>query len=382
MDHSGTNIFNKYWPALIILGLGGVNAIPVLANPIPRRPDVSPTSGLEYCLVYTRNNEHNEYSNLDGVIHPSLDDLALRLKGERPLVLGLNQLQCEGFLDKRASDEFFFSLSNVQHWYRKSEFIHESELVPLDRWTTRYIYNNSYLSHVGSEATTRKQEKRLDLYRSYTSYSLPNVRHGLIQYSDDGYFRYTGDGGGRWRIMRHPNRPPNASELDPNLYAIDESGRYLPDGVWGPSVGSRFGYNCSVYDQDKYSCGFGPRPDEDLSGVYFYGRITQFTAAFSPLKIGPDRITITQRVSKGEVFHRRETKDLVQKNLFFYADFEDPIRPVYFASGILLRDPENLSLGNPPRKLDFVQHQICLADCPGDISWQYEYRRRRDTAHP
>lgn len=387
MDNSGmlpprTRASQGYRLIFVLLLISAMHAISASANPNLRHPDPSPTSGLTYCYVYTRYAEYKEYLNNRQVSHPTLDDLEVRRKVPRGIVLHLNQAQCADFNEGSSTGEFFASLSNRRSWYRKSEFIQESELVPLDRWTTRYIYNNSYLSHVGSESTTPVQEKLLDLFGSYASYSLPTVRKGLIQYSDDGYISYAGDGGGRWRIMRHPNMPPTASELDPRLYVIDESGRHLPNGLHGPSTGSQFGYSCSVYDRNKYSCGFGPRPGEDLMGVYFFGHINQFMPQFSPLKISADRVTIRARVSKGEPFKLGPEEWAVQDGLFLYADFEDPIRSVYFASGLILKDPDKLSMSRSPEKSDFVQHEICLTDCAGDIAWQYGSRRRRDEGHP
>lgn len=382
MGHVNDITFKRYWLVSMVLALAVAYSAPAQTSPPKRKPDSSPTSYLEYCLVYARDYGYSEYSNRYKVAHPSLTDLELRRNVSKPLALGLNQKQCSDFQDKDRSDEFFFSRSSDHAWYRRSEFIHESELVPIDRWTTRYIYNNSYLSHVGSELTSRAQEERLDLYNSYANYSLPNLREGLIQFSDDGYFTYADDGGGRWRIMRHPNRPPDPANNKLNLYAIDESGQYLPRGVWAPSVGSRFRYSCSIYENDKYSCGFGPRHGDRLTGVYFYGPINRFAPIFTPLKIEVDRITIARRVSRGEPFQRQEREDAFQKTLFFYADFDDPIRPVYFAPGLLLKDPEKLSLARPPRKPDFVQYEVCLTDCPDDISWQYGSQRRRNEAHP
>lgn len=371
-----------YWLAVLVLALSVTQVNYVWAEPIQREPDSSPTSYLVYCKVYARGYEYSEYSSRQRLPHPKADDLEFKRLVERPLGLRLNQSQCNEFLDADESHQFFFALTDNHKWYRRSEFIHESELIPIERWTTRYIYNNWSLSHVGSELTTRSREHWLNLHEGYLNYALPNLRNGLMQFSDDGYITYFDDGGGRWRIMRHPYRPLLSSDLRPRFIVVDESGQYLPSGMPTPNAGPEFKYSCSLYDVDKYSCGFSPTPSARLDGVYFFGRINTFTAEFSPLRIEEDRITIVQRVTNGEPFEIPESKGSVQDSLFFYANFDDPVRPVYFAPGILLKDLKNPTFGRTPKKSDFVQYEVCLTDCPSDISWQYASRRGRDEAHP
>jgi hypothetical protein len=70
--------------------------------------------------------------------------------------------------------------------------------------------------------------------------------------------------------------------------------------------------------------------------------------------------------------HRRFTyskKDLNQHVLSFYAQFEDPIRPVVFASGVLFSDTAKPHRGRA-RPNEMVMREVCLADCPDQLAAQ------------
>lgn len=290
----------------------------------------------------------------------------------------LNRAQCERFLNPES--EFFAPTRNSYRWYDKSEFFHESELVPLEQWTTRYIYVNSFPSMVGSELMPRGEEHAEDRARSYWMYSQQQFRRGLHQFSDDGYYHDL-QTGIRWRIMRNPYRPADdpTAEFTP-LTLVDESGQYMPRGLPGISVGSSFGYRCDARPQGGYACGFVDK-DPTVS-VRWIGAINKITPELSALKVEPNQITITQRVSHGEPFVAPGIENDPLGFLFFYATFEDPIRPVYFAPGLILKDEHILQRRKRPRNSDFVQHAVCLTDCPADLNWQLSSRRRFDQSHP
>ncbi len=291
---------------------------------------------------------------------------------ERALGLRLNRAQCERFLNPNA--QYFSETYNDSFWYDKSEFIHESELVPIERWTTRYIYLNSYLSMMGSELMSREEEREEDRINSYAAYSQQRVRRGLSQFSDDGYY-LDPETGIRWRIMRHPYRPPDDPEREfPNLTLIDESGRYLPLGLPSLSIGGRYRFQCTGHRSGGYSCGYGPTPEWkiQLTGKdpVYSDHIAYIPDTFSGLQITSDRITITRRVSYGEPFRRGPGEGSEVNHLFFYANFDDPIRPVYFSPGLLLKDVDSLNRRPRPEPDDFVREEVCLTDCPDDIVWQ------------
>src|SRR5690606_39577187 len=105
-----------------------------------------------------------------------------------------------------------------------------------------------------------------------------------------------------------------------------------------------------------------------------YGHISSFNSTFSPLQVGEDRITITKRVSYDEPFLDSESRLAVE--LYFYANFSDPVRPVYFAPGLLLQTPDIQEMRRAPQEEDFVQHEFCIVDCPGEVRWQYATQRR------
>ncbi|MBN6152396.1 hypothetical protein JR065_18815 [Xanthomonas sp. AmX2] len=340
------------------------------SDAIPRLQDGAPDAIALSCLVTTRGNSHHEYTNPGRKLNPTIEDLSPPRLIERPFGLLLNKAQCDRFLAKREGEQLFSDISTSDTWYERSEFIHESELIPIKRWTTRYIYYNTYLSYVGSELMQRKEEHRQDLLGSYAAYSLQTYKDRLLQFSQDGYF-FDKETGLRWRIMMHPYRPPD-DPLEPRLTAIDESGRYLPRGLPGTPAGYAYRYSCTREDDGGYACGYSPKPSERerVEQSPYYGRITQIKPAFIPMRIEPERITILKRVSPGEPFRYGADEWDVEDSLFFYANFDDPIRPVYFAPGLLLRDEKIVAKGKLPKKSDFVQEEICLTDCPEDIAWQ------------
>ncbi|MBN6152394.1 hypothetical protein JR065_18805 [Xanthomonas sp. AmX2] len=340
------------------------------SNAVLRLMDEAPNAIALNCVVTTRGSSHHEYTNPGRELNPTIEALPPPRLIERPFGLRLNKAQCDRFLAKREGEQLFSDTSNGYRWYERSEFIHESELIPIKRWTTRYIYYNTYLSYVGSELMQRKEEHRQDLLGSYAAYSLQTYKDRLLQFSEDGYF-FDKETGLRWRIMMHPYRPPD-DPLEPRLTAIDESGRYLPRGLPGTPAGYAYRYSCMREEDGGYACGYSPKPSEreHLERSPYSGRITQIKPTFTPVRIEPERITILKRVSPGEPFRYGADEWAVEDSLFFYANFDDPIRPVYFAPGLLLRDEKTVAKGKLPKKSDFVQEEICLTDCPADIAWQ------------
>lgn len=373
---------NSRWIATVTATLGLLLAIlPVIATAQPtlRQHSPDPEAPPRACHVYSRNSQYHEYSSPGYRINPDISELSDRRLVPRPLRLRLNQAQCERFLNPEIV--LFSQKSESSYWYKRSEFIHESELVPIEHWETRYIYENSYPSMVGSELMLREEEIEYDLVNSYAHYALDNLHTPLLQFSDDAYFMHPHTGT-LWRIMRHPYHPPTPDDEDAHLYAIDPSGRYLPQGVPIPSIGT-YGYLCHQHDDGSYSCVYGIKPKHKKSfRPGYFGRVNEIVEEFDPLKVEPDRITITRRVSKGEPFRYAPTEFSFIGELAFHANFEDPVRPVYFARGLLLRDSKIVEQRPRPRASDFIQQEVCLTDCPSDVAWQFSGRRRFDESHP
>lgn len=359
----------------------------VLAAQFERSWNEDPRHGGAHCAIYSRADRYHRYKNARDLVRPQLNDLSEvelvdRRRGKKVL---LSRHYCERFFSSDPQEQFV-PMTNDIYWYDKREFFHESELIPIDQWRTRYIYEKSDGSYVGSELMTPEDELELDRLVGYNAYMLGGIKNDLYQFSDDGYYldRETQL---RWRLMHLPGFDPDVevhSRDEPSIFSVDESGRHLPRLV--PLLRpQQYTVDCEQMANGGISCGFA-RKDESAGTAAppadrYSGAIRDISPKFSPLTIGADRVTINKRLTHGEPFEMKDRYNSEVTDYFFYADFDDPIRPVYFAPGVLLRDrPKGYS--KAPRKSDFIDTEVCLTDCPSDIEWQLSSIRKRIEAHP
>ncbi|MEN5206955.1 hypothetical protein ABE493_02355 [Stenotrophomonas terrae] len=368
---------------LVLLGQSG----DVPAGQFERSWSEDPRRGGLHCVILSRADSYHLYKNLGNLIRPQLNDLSdVELVSEkRGAVVILNRHYCERFFSTDPQDQYVRKANDI-YWYDKREFFHESELIPIDQWRTRYIYEKSDGSYVGSELMTPEDERELDRLVGYNAYMLGKSKNDLYQFSDDGYY-FDRETQLRWRLMHLPGFDPNVevhSSDEPSIFSIDESGRHLPRLV--PLLRpQKYTVECKKMANGGISCGFA-RKDESAGTAApptdrYSGAIRDISPKFSPLTIGLGRVTINKRLTHGEPFEMKDRYNSEVTDYFLYADFDDPIRPVYFAPGVLLRDqPKGYS--KAPRKSDFINEEICLTDCPSDIEWQLSSIRKRIEAHP
>jgi len=359
----------------------------VLAGQFERSWGEDPRLGGPHCVIYSRADSYHQYMNVRTLTHPLLSDLsgAEIVRKSRGTGVLLSRYYCDRFFSSDPQDQFVPRTNHIL-WYDKREFFHESELIPLDQWRTRYIYEKSDGSYVGSELTTPEHELELDRLVGYNAYTLGRIKNDLYQFSDDGYY-FDRETQLRWRLMHLPGFEPAVGTQpndEPSVFTVDESGRYLPRGV--PLVDpQQYALACEKKANSGISCGFALKKNSWLANATsferYYGAIREISPKFSPLTISADRVTINKRLTHAEPFQMKNRYNSEVTDYFFYADFDDPIRPVYFAPGVLLLDrPKGYS--KVPRKSDFIDTEVCLTDCPSDIEWQLSSIRKRIEAHP
>ncbi len=357
------------------------------AGQFERSWNEDPERGGSHCVVFSRTENYHRYRNVQNVMRPQLNDLSdvELVSAQRGKEVLLSRHYCERFFSVDPADQFVRK-STGMYWYDKREFFHESELVPIDQWRTRYIYEKSEGSYVGSELMMPEEELELDRLVGYSAYMLGRSKNDLYQFSDDGYY-FDRETQLRWRIVHLPGFDPKVEihSIDqPSIFVVDESGRYLPRNVPLPRP-QQYAVDCENLANGGISCGFAPKDERagatDISTARYSGAIRDISPKFSPLTVDADRVTINRRLSHGEPFEMKDRYNSEVTDYFFYADFDDPIRPVYFAPGVLLRDrPKGYS--KAPRKNDFIDEEVCLTDCPSDLEWQLSNIRKRIEAHP
>ncbi|WP_269792302.1 hypothetical protein [Stenotrophomonas sp. Iso1] len=358
-----------------------------IAQPVERDWSEDPKSKLVHCALFSKGSQYHQYENSNYAERPEAADLGNGEHFSEDKWLRINRYYCERFFSEDPRDRFITMRSGV-HWYDKREFFHESELVSVDYWRTRYIYEKSDPSYVGSELMMPEEEIELDRLVGYNAYMLGDRMDNLYQFSDDGYYldRKIQI---RWRIKYLPEHSSEGNVYAADalkIFLIDESGRYLPQGL--PAANSQqYRFNCERRSNGGVSCGYGPKNPAPIpigvgeGGMRFNGVVRNISPEFTPLKIEADRITIARRLSHGEKFWLDDRQEVDVNNFFFYADFDDPIRPVYFAPGVLLRDrPKGYT--RAPSEQDFIDKEVCLTDCPSDTEWQFSGIRKRIEAHP
>ena len=374
-------------PALLaVLFFFGQNES-ALAWQFERSRGEDPMLGGPNCVIFSRADSYHHYRNVRDLTHPQLDDLSgvELVSAKRGRAVLLSRYYCQRFFSSAPQDQFV-PMTNGVYWYDKREFFHESELTPIDQWRTRYIYEKSDGSYVGSELMTPEDERGLDRLVGYNAYMLGGSKNDLYQFSDDGYY-FDRETQLRWRLMHLPGFDPDVevhSSDEPSIFSVDGSGRYLPRNV--PLLRpQKYTVDCKKMANGGISCGFA-RKDESAGTAApptdrYSGAIRDISPKFSPLTIGADRVTINKRLTHGEPFEMKDRYNSEVTDYFFYADFDDPIRPVYFAPGVLLRDrPKGYS--KTPHKSDFINEEVCLTDCSSDIEWQLSSIRKRIEAHP
>jgi hypothetical protein len=263
-----------------------------------------------------------------------------------------------------------FNISDRRGWYRRSDFLTHDQLTRVDRWTTRYVYRRTALSGAGAELGLN--ENMLSLGEEIEAYRASTIRRRLFIFTPDAHW-VDMDRHVRWEMRLTPTG---------RLVLVDPTGTYQVQA--GVVFHRSFPFSCSRDSDDKLVCGLQWHNAScdvltDAANEYTRkicepalrqrqedrtGRIALFDDGdwYPGIKVQADKITISRRYSYSR-------KDLNQRILSFYARFDDPIRPVFFAPGVLFSDSAKPHPGKS-RPGERVMKPVCLVDCPEQLAAQ------------
>jgi len=290
--------------------------------------------------------------------------------GGNPPDFPLDKDECEKFLT--TPQDGLFNIAYSRSWYRRSDFVTYDELTRIDRWTTRYVYRRTALSGAGAELGIN--ENMLSLGEEIEAYRANNIRSGLFIFSPDAHW-VDMDRGIRWEMRVTPTG---------RLVLGDPTGTYRVQA--GAVFNREFPSSCERDADSRLVCGLQWRNStceevRDMSKANEYirriceptnrksienreGRIALFDNEdwYPGIEIKPDKIVISRRYSYAR-------KNINQKYLSFYARFDDPIRPVFFAPGLLFTDTAKPHPGKS-KPGERVMKPVCLVDCPDQLAAQ------------
>lgn len=268
--------------------------------------------------------------------------------------------------------ESLFNISERRGWYRRSDFVTYDELTRIDRWTTRYVYRRTALSGAGAELGIN--ENMLSLGEEIEAYRASSIRRGLFIFTRDARWMDM-DRGIRWEMRLTPTG---------RLVLGDPTGTYRVQT--GAVFQRSFPFSCERDADNKLVCGLQWHrsdcdaikdmskttdhmrqecaPNKRKSDEERVGRIALFDDEdWHPgVEIKPDKITISKRYTYSR-------KNPNQSVLSFYARFDDPIRPVFFAPGLLFTDKAKPHPGKS-KPGERVMKPVCLVDCPDQLAAQ------------
>lgn len=283
----------------------------------------------------------------------------------------LDEKECAAFYATPADG--LFNISDRRAWFRKSDFLTFRQLPRIERWTTRYVFRRTALS--GANAELGINPNMISLDQEIDAYRASTIRDSLFAFTRDGY----------WLDFRRNMRWEMRLTPEGEIYVGDPKGRYDEEvAVFHRSYRPR----CHTDADGKLNCGlyWMPRTDrcariKDLSkepphvqrecqpeamakAERTVGTLAEMDSWYYPkgLRVSPERIVVTGRFTYGQ-------RDPNQQVLDFIAHFDDPIRPVVFAPGVLFSDTAKPHPGRA-RPGEMVMKEVCLADCPDQLAAQ------------
>jgi len=312
---------------------------------------IDPRDDKYFCALYAKENKLHYFLKIDRDAPPVSDNLEFRgpkVETSR----SYPKEECLKFFDKNESlvkpplDVIYFN---------KSDLVHEDDLKRITHWKTRYWYANMTADNRGSEIASATEELRTNSVSEIIVYQAAHVRDKVHLFSSDG--RYYDAANKRWWDLY----------LSPlgDLVLKDATGKYLPTGIDDPPVELEF--YCDPPQDGDTTCGFRMDPKWVASSTPAH--LIQSPPSFKPVRIEADKIVLTQRLSTFSYFPRKEGADDID-NYVFLADFDDPIRPVVFAPGVLFNPKAKPNSKGKYRSQDLYDKEVCIADCPDQLELQ------------
>ena len=312
--------------------------------PATAHADLHKRSDEWYCRLDARTPEIKTYDRIDFNL-PGTDD-NLRPYGKiKDFSSVFSKRECERFFDPAVT-----RVTDGPLFYDKADLIHEKDLPRIRHWKTRYVYWNHTFTAQGGETGSHKKELTIDSSLEIEAYQAATIRNNLLMFAPDG--RYFHPETQTWWDMYLSDRG--------TITLRDPTGVYFPTGY---EVPNGLKLDCKSAESD---CGYFV---SDSSAKYVSGttRLLQNLPDFRPVKVLPDQRFLTQRLSSLTKFKSFDS-------FLFYATFDDPIRPVFFAPGVLFKSKAKPNARGRYPKSDLVNQPVCLADCPDQLKLQGLYQ--------
>jgi len=307
------------------------------------------------CRLYAKENEITYLKRIDFSQPASPENIQIKGKISRKLVTNSKE-DCAKF---RSSSEKLITTNGGPLWFYKSDFIHEDDLKRITHWKTRYWYANMTADNRGSEIASVSEELRTNSVSEIIVYQAAHVRDKIHLFSPDGRF-YDAENKLWWSLYVSPLG---------KLVLKDATGKYLPTGIDDLPV--ELAFYCDPQQGENIACGF--RMESKAVPFSTPERLIQAPPDFKPVRVELDKIVLTQRLSSLSTYVNPEipeTKDFPISNYVFLADFDDPIRPVVFAPGVLFNPKAKPNPKGKYRPQDLYDKEVCIADCPDQLELQ------------
>jgi hypothetical protein len=336
---------NKSIAALLIVLFGftawGVNAIDLITR-----------SDGNGCRLYSKESKIPFLERIDRAQPASPPNLQVNSRGKIDRWrITISQKQCIKFRD--LSETLIDNGGPL--WFYKSDFIHEDDLKRITHWKTRYWYANMTADNRGSEIGSATDDLRTNSVSEIIVYQAAHVRDEIHLFSPDGRF-YDAANKRWWDLYLSPLG---------GLVLKDATGKYLPTGIDDLPVELEF--YCDPPQDDDTACGFRMDPKWVASSTPAH--LINSPPSFKPVRVEPDKIVLTQRLSTFSYVPSKGGGDDID-NYVFLADFDDPIRPVVFAPGVLFNPKAKPNPKGKYRPQDLYDKEVCIADCPDQLELQ------------
>ncbi|WP_341727556.1 hypothetical protein [Pseudoxanthomonas putridarboris] len=295
------------------------------------------------CYVFVNKPFARAYRNPGGKAQPEESDLKYTGDAVHDY-LALNKRQCEQFKDGKG--RYF---AGRWAWYAKADFVLKSQLTPIERWTTSYVYEKSADSkgEIAPDAMTKQDIEEAYAAGEIEAYNSDSYRGQLTLFSPDGYWV---DGIYSAKLYLLPSGrvvAANDSFPNPSAWTIGDIYEDLRCSQTKPLT-------CGYRDRGSYgSYSDVARLPEELKSV---------------VQVRDDKIVITRRLSYRWPFKVQDVGDWVRYGLF--GEFSDPMRPLVYAPGVLFKPDTKPNWRHRYRPKDMVQEELCVANCPDQLPFQ------------
>jgi hypothetical protein len=350
-----------FFASILLVGLSLSSRAALAAQSPPGYTDRSAEYG---CKLYRKNEKTITFKKVD-LLKPFSPENTIEGLMKRSSVGDdggdiFNEDQCKAYLAgsaEYAEPEF----ANGHLRYRRTDVIHEDDLEPVYKWETRYLYVNEYGADLTPiEETTEKMRRQWAVEAEIKAYQADTIREGTRQlFTPDGRY-FNQETGTIWKMYLSPMG---------DIVMKDTTNKYLPIGA--PGYWPGLSPVCHRDAEHRAICGYIAitglgKPNENPPITE--GRLSIDEKESPAMRIGKDKVTLLQRLGT-----LAGAKSLSNETFNFFANFDDPIRPVVFAPGVLFKKGVKAKLDDKFPASSFVDQEVCVADCPDQLKLQEQW---------